>query len=192
MWKRVHVQPRRDLYIPQQTDDGPDVTRLTQHRTSIVRQTNGTRGNTLVDDWTTKRRATLDTEWTGSTNFEENTSFNDEFITEDIEEQTRGKKSARHTSTTTANRTRKNGPRTHTPTIQELVPVCVQSNCRADNHPEQNNKSTVTVIQVDITYYKSLGETRATPILTAVDVETGMCMALQKEDRTQHMQYLST
>ena len=86
MWKRVHVQPRRDLYIPQQTDDGPDVTRLTQHRT-IVRQTNGPRGNTLVDDWTTKRRATLDTEWTGSTNFEENASFNDEFITEDIEEQ---------------------------------------------------------------------------------------------------------
>ena len=87
MWKRVHVQPRRDLYIPQQTDDGPDMTRLTQHRTSIVRPTNGTRGNTLVDDWTTKRRATLDMERTGSTNFEEHTSFKDEFITEDIDEQ---------------------------------------------------------------------------------------------------------
>ena len=59
MWKRVHVQPRMDLYIPQQTDDGPDVTKLTQHRTSIVRPTSGGRGNAIEDDWTTKRRATL-------------------------------------------------------------------------------------------------------------------------------------
>ena len=33
-WKRVHVQPRRDMYIPQQTDDGPDVTRLTTMETN--------------------------------------------------------------------------------------------------------------------------------------------------------------
>jgi len=44
MRKRVHIQPRRDLYIPQQTDDGPDVTRLTQQRKSIIRPTDGTRG----------------------------------------------------------------------------------------------------------------------------------------------------
>ena len=89
MWKRVHVQPRMDLYIPQQTDDGPDVTRLTQHRTSIVRPTSGTRGNAIEDDWTTKRRATLEFEWTGSTNFEEQTHYKDEFIKEDIDEHTK-------------------------------------------------------------------------------------------------------
>ena len=30
LWKRVHVKPRHDLDIPQQADDGPDVTRRHQ------------------------------------------------------------------------------------------------------------------------------------------------------------------
>ena len=37
LWKRVHVKPRHDVYIPQQADDGPDVTRLTE-RTAMVNQ----------------------------------------------------------------------------------------------------------------------------------------------------------
>ena len=41
-------------------------------------------------------------------------------------------------------------------------------------------------------YYKALGEKHTTSVLTAVDVETGMCMAVQLEDKTQHVQYLST
>ena len=28
LWKRVHIKPRTKLYIPQQTQDGPDVTKL--------------------------------------------------------------------------------------------------------------------------------------------------------------------
>ena len=47
------------------------------------------------------------------------------------------------------------------------------------------------MIQVDLMYYKALGEKQATSVLTAVDVETGMCMAVQLEDKTQHVQYLS-
>ena len=96
MWKRVHVQPRRDLYIPQQTDDGPDVTRLTQQRRSIIRPMNGTRGHSVEDDWTTKRQATRDKEWTGSTNFEERPQFKDEFIAEDIDEQQKQEKQKAH------------------------------------------------------------------------------------------------
>ena len=61
-WKRVHVQPRRDMYIPQQTDDGPDVTRLTTWRQTMVKRTSGNRGYRIDDDWTTKRKATLDIE----------------------------------------------------------------------------------------------------------------------------------
>ena len=38
-------------------------------------------------------------------------------------------------------------------------------------------------------YYKALGEKQTTSVLTAVDVETGMCMAVQLEDKTQHVQY---
>ena len=78
---------------------------------------------------------------------------------------------------------------THLP-YRSWRPVCVQSKGRADNHPKQHSKS--PAIQVDITYYKPLGETKATPILTAVDVETSMCMAVQPKDRKQHMQYLPT
>ena len=29
LWKRVHIKARIQLYIPQQTQDGPDVTKLT-------------------------------------------------------------------------------------------------------------------------------------------------------------------
>ena len=189
MWKRVHIQPRKDLYIPQQTDDGPDVTRLTQRRMSFIKPTNGTRGNS-IDDWTTKRQATLDNEWTGSTNFEECPQFKDEFITEDVDEQQEARKA-------------KGIPAPRQPTEQERMehelthlayrswrPSCVQGKGRADNHPKQHSKT--SVIQADIAYYKSLGETKTTPILAAVDVETGMCMAAQIEDRTHHMQYLST
>ena len=176
--------------MSQQTDDGPDVTRLTQRRTSIVRPTNGTRGNTLADDWTTKRKATLDLEWTGSTNFEESTSFKDEFITEDIEEQREAKKAQGLPALPQpTEQERLEHELTHLP-YRSWCPVCVQSKGRSDNRPKQSSKS--PVIQVDITYYEALGETKATPVLTAVDVETGMCMAVQIEDRTQHMQYLST
>ena len=48
------------------------------------------------------------------------------------------------------------------------------------------------MIQCDITYYKALGEQVTSSIFTAIDVETGMCMAAQIEDKTQSMQYLST
>ena len=149
---------------------GPDVTRLTQHRTSIVRPTSGARGNAIEDDWTTKRRATLEFEWTGPTNFEEQTHYKDEFITEDIDEQQEAKKA-------------KGLPTPPQPTEQESMehelrhlpyrswcPVCVRSKGRADNHPKQHSKS--PVIQVDTTYYKAMGETKVTPILAAVDVET--------------------
>jgi len=48
------------------------------------------------------------------------------------------------------------------------------------------------VIQCDTTHYKAIGEQPTSPIFTAIDVETGMCMAAQKEDKTRSMQYLST
>ena len=86
LWKRVHVQPRWDWYIPQQTHYGPDVTRLIPARTTFVRPTDGSRYYRIDDDWTTKRQATLNMEWTGSTNFEENNTYEDEFILDDPEE----------------------------------------------------------------------------------------------------------
>ena len=41
-----------------------------------------------------------------------------------------------------------------------------------------------------MTYIKSLDDKSTTPILTAIDVETGMSMATLIQNRTQHFEYL--
>ena len=87
LWKRVHQQVRTDLYIPQQTHDGPDVTQLGPARSTFVKPTNGNRAYRLEDDWTTKTKATLNIPWTGSTSFEEQVSYKNEYFTIEEEEQ---------------------------------------------------------------------------------------------------------
>ena len=69
MWKRVHIQPLNELYIPQQTQHGPDITKLKADRVSFMNPQDGSR-MTFDDQWTSQqqRRAT-DKTWTGSTNF---------------------------------------------------------------------------------------------------------------------------
>ena len=37
-WKRVHVQPRTAYYVPEQTDDGPDISKLSTDTTSSRRK----------------------------------------------------------------------------------------------------------------------------------------------------------
>ena len=177
------------MYIPQQTDDGPDVTRLTTWRQTIVKPTSGNRGYRIDDDWTTKRKATLDIEWTGSTNFEENAAYKDEFVTDEPEEQQEAKRAKGvPIPQQPTEQERREHELTHLP-YRSWCPIGVQSKGRQDNHPKQTSKT--PVIQVDLMYYKALGEKQTTSVLTAVDVETGMCMAVQLEDKTQHVQYLS-
>ena len=156
-------------------------TRLTQHRMSFVRPTNGTRG--IEYDWTTKRTATLDMEWTGSTNFEERPQFKDGFITEDIDEQQEAKKA-------------KGIPAPQQPTEQERMehelthlpyrswrPVCVQGKGRADKQPKQCGKSP---------------EIQATsPQVKQRQHHVSWCRnryvhGSTIEDRKHHIQYLST
>ena len=121
VWKRENVQPRGDLFIPQQTDDGPDVTRLTPARTTFVKPTDGSRYYRIDDDWTTKRQATPNVEWIGSTNFEENNTYKEEFILDDPEGAQEAKRGNGHPSTTAADKTGKTRTRVDTPTIQKLV-----------------------------------------------------------------------
>ena len=183
-WKRVHVQPRRDMYIPQQADDGPDVTRLTRWRQTIVKPTSGNRGYRIDDDWTTKRKATLDIEWTGSTNFEENarhTKMSSSQMSQRSNKKPRKQKECQHHNN--QRNKKEENTSSHTFPTEAGVPTCVQSKGRQDNHPKQTSKT--PVIQVDLMYYKALGEKQTTSVLTAVDVETGMCMAVQLEDKTQ-------
>jgi len=73
-----------------------------------VRPTNGARWYRIDDDWTRKRQATLDQEWTGPTNFEETTSYKDECITDDTDEQQEARKA-------------KGLPAPQQPTAQEML-----------------------------------------------------------------------
>ena len=54
------------LYIRQQTQDGPDVTKLIPEWIAIVKPTSGARWYGIDDDWAAKRQATANVPWTGS------------------------------------------------------------------------------------------------------------------------------
>ena len=189
MWKRVHQPPRTDLYIPQQTHDGPNVTKLTTERSTFVMPTNGNRQYRIDDHWTTKTKATLNTPWTGSTNFQENTAYKDEYYTIEEEEQqqaipAKGIKSPEQP--TPQERAEHN--LTHLP-FRSWCPLCVQSKGKADAHKQQKQTSTTPVLQFDFCYFKTLGEIRTTPILTGIDVETGMAMAVVTDNKSGDFTY---
>ena len=189
MWKRVHQQPRTDLYIPQQTHDGPDVTKLTPERTTFVTPTNGNRQYRIDDDWTTKTKATLNIPWTGSTNFEESTAYKDEYYTIEEEEQQQAipAKGIRSPEQPTQQE-RAEHNLTHLP-FRSWCPLCVQSKGKADAHKQQKQTSTTPVLQFDFCYFKTLGETKTTPILTGIDVETGMAMAVVTDNKSGDFTY---
>ena len=187
LWKRVHIQPRTDLYVPQQTQDGPDVTKLIPERTTMVKPTSGGRGYRIDDDWTTKTRATLNIPWTGSTNFEESTLYKEEVYDMDEEEpqQANKAKGLPQPAQPTAQE-RAEHELTHLP-FRSWCPTCVANKGRADNHPRQRSK--MPVVQFDFCYFKTAGEQQTTPILTGIDVETGMTMATVVGDKQQDFHY---
>ena len=77
---------------------------------------------------------------------------------------------------------------THLP-YRSWCPICVKSKGRTDNHPKQASKQ--PVIQVDFTYMKAFGDKQVLPVLTAIDVESGMAMAVLVQDKNQQQQYLT-
>ena len=189
LWKRVHQRVRTDLYIPQQTYDGPDVTQLGPARSTFVKPTNGNRAYRLEDDWTTKTKATLNIPWTGSTNFEEQVSYKDEYFTVEEDEQqqavpAKGLKSPDQPRP----QERAEHNLTHLP-FRSWCKQCIQNKSKSDAHPRQQRNSKAPVVQFDFCYFKSLGEQRTTPILTGIDVETGMAMAIVVSNKTQDFNY---
>ena len=75
---------------------------------------------------------------------------------------------------------------THLP-YRSWCPTCVANKGRADNHPRQSSK--LPVVQFDFCYFKTAGEQSTTPILTGIDVETGMTMATVVGDKQGDFQY---
>ena len=148
-WKRVHVQVRTTMYVPQQTDVGPDIGRLKATRTTFVNRTEQGRGYTTNDNWHESGARPLDRQWTGSTNFEEEVQYKYEYDTdnEDEPQQAQRAKGMKAPQQPTRQE-RLEHELTHLP-YRSWCPICVKSKGRTDNHPRQASKQPVT--QVDFT-----------------------------------------
>ena len=156
LWKRVHNTPRTNLYVPQQTHDGPDVSQLLPTRQAIVKPTSGARGYRIDDGWTTKTFAKLNQAWIGSTNFEVGQTYKDEYFEEQEEEQQpAAKATGLKTPDQPTPQERAEHELTHLP-FRSWCPTCVQSKGRSDNHPKQQSRS--PVVQFDFCFFKALGE----------------------------------
>ena len=129
------------LYIPQQTQDGPDVTKLMTERTTMVGPTSGARWYRIDGDWTTKRQATSSVPWTGSTSFEESVSYKDEIHDVD-EEYPQQAKPARGLTAPAQPilQERAEHELTHL-FFRSWCPTCVANKGRADNHPKQTSNA---------------------------------------------------
>ena len=112
LWKRVRNVPRTELYVPQQDDNGPDVTRLLSARQTIIKPTSEERGCLYEDDWTKTGNQQWTRQCAGSTNFEEDISYKYEYIEDDA----RAKAIPAPKQPTPQERME------HTPTLQDTVP----------------------------------------------------------------------
>ena len=77
---------------------------------------------------------------------------------------------------------------THLP-FRSWCKQCIQNKSKSDARPRQQRNSRAPVVQFDFCYFKSLGEQKTAPILTGIDVETGMAMAVVVSNKTQDFNY---
>ena len=129
---------------------------------TMVNPTNGSRGKRVDDNWTAEPQPEEPTQGTGSTNFEAPYMPTPQEVQE-------------HNLT-------------HLP-YRNWCPICVRGKGRTTNHPPQRSKQ--PVVQVDLAYIKAHNE-KPTPVLTAVNVQTGLCMAAMIPDKQQLFDYATT
>ena len=146
------------------------------------------RGWRIDDNWEESGARPLDRQRRGSTNFEEKVGYKYEYDTDNEDDtqqaqRTKGMKAPQQPT----RQERFEHNLTHLP-YRTWCPICVKSKGRTDNHPKQTSKQ--PVIQVDFTYMKALGDKQVLPVLTAIDVESGMAMAVLVQDKNQQQQYL--
>ena len=174
LWKRVHVVPRTSYYCPEMTSDGPEVDNLLPSRMTIIKPLDGSRPRRIDDEWTTEPQPQHSQLWTGSTNFEEKPSYKEQ-LEEDEED---NQQAIRARATTMPKQ----------PTEQEIIehnlthmpyrswcPICIQGRGRADAHPQRSSNR--PIIQIDFAFLKGFENQYTTPVLTAIDIETGLCSA---------------
>ena len=179
-WKRVHVRPRTSYYIPEQTDDGPDVSKLSTYRLTKIQPAAGGNIKVVQNEWTTEQSKTHDTPWTGWTNFEEQEQYPAQLESDDAEKQQGRKARAVQAPKQPTPQEILEHNVTHLP-YRSWCPTCVQARGRANNRPKQ--QSTLPIIQLDFAYLKGFDDSKVHPILTAIDIQSGMMMALQLSEK---------
>jgi hypothetical protein len=80
-WKRVHVIPRTEFYVPTPEDNGTDINKLLPTRYTNIHSENNIRR--IEDNWTTEPQPTRKEQCTGSTTFEESMEYSEDLLTED-------------------------------------------------------------------------------------------------------------
>ena len=169
-------------------------TRRARHQATHTLETNqGTSrwSNTRLveDECTTQPAKASDKPWTGWTNFEEHQEFPTQFESV-AEEQQQG-----------TNAKAVQAPKQPTP--QEILehnvtrlpyrswcPICAQARGRQNTHPKQHSK--LPIIQLDFGYIKGFDDSNVHPVLTAVDIQSGMIMAIQLTDKRMLFDYAVT
>ena len=167
-WKRVHIEPRTAIYIPAQTHDGPDIKRLAPWR------------QTKLDEWTTQPAKTSNKPWTGWTNLEEHQEFPTQLESGDAKQQQGTKAKAVQAPKQSTPQEILEHNLTHLP-YRNWCPICVQARSRQNNHPKQHSK--LPIIQLDFGYIKGFDDSNVHPILTAIDIQSEMIVAIQPTDK---------
>lgn len=143
----------------------------------------------IEDNWTTEPQPTRKETWTGSTNFEESAAYDEELLQEDEHPQMATKaKPLTMPKQPTAQEIQEHNI-THLP-YRSWCPVCIQSKGRQANHPKQTVRQ--PIVQIDFTYIKGHGDKTTTPILTAIDIQTGTAMAAMITDKQTQFKYAQT
>ena len=191
--KRVHIQTRQELCVPQQTDDGPDVTKLISMRFS---------SSASYTPWTNNKGSSQSTmigakmaidpwkQWTGSTNFEEQPAYKYEPESDDEDDTVQAANKAKgvRAPKQPTEQKRKEPELTHLP-YRNWCAICVKSKGRADNHPRQHSKQ--AVIHMVFCYIKAFNDEQVLPVLTAIDVETNMTLEVFVQVKHKQFNYLS-
>ena len=69
-------------------------------------------------------------------------------------------------------------------------PIRVQARGKQSSHPKQHSK--LPIIQLDIGYIKGFDDSNVYPILTAIDIQSGVIMAIQLTDERMLFKYAVT
>ena len=194
-WIRHHLQQRRTLFIPIDGPGHPPTSTLEPYRTTHAINIQTDEVSQIKDEWsTTDMPAELQYTWKGTTTF----TLKDEFETtlEDVVAPP-----PEHPDTLQEARRARGRPQPTQPTKQEMeehalthmpyrswCPICVKAKGKQDAYKQQQSKQ--PVIQIDFAYLKTSEDEQSLAVLTAVDVQSQLCMALAVPNKAMQHDYM--